>query len=343
MKKIIWIISIVQTIFSLQAFSQNAVYTIDPFGGLLSGGIGCNGSAMLDTTNVDISSIVWMGSGTIYGQNHYETSGLCPGAYSVSFVANGTQQTLNFTIEPESSACSNFVATDSTTNVTQANNPNGTITILTEGGIAPISCFWANGANTLSLTGLDVGYYKCVLVDAIGCKFPGGGLVWLQTPYYGDTLIFNNSGTCSSGVTTDTLSYYFEDCNLNYNLIDTAFLATTSSNSLDSIYGIWTIIDSNGISTNYYSFYYNPNGFTSSGCLDLQLIVYCTQKSMDYKNIIVNQLYDLELTELNELSSSERSLIQTIDLMGKETQIERNKVLVKCYSDGTKEKVFISE
>jgi len=46
---------------------------------------------------------------------------------------------------------------------------------------------------------------------------------------------------------------------------------------------------------------------------------------------------------INELSINQRKLIKVIDLMGRTTELTPNRMLIKCYNDGTTEKVFINE
>jgi hypothetical protein len=64
---------------------------------------------------------------------------------------------------------------------------------------------------------------------------------------------------------------------------------------------------------------------------------------MNYKTVIVNDSYYIGFSNINELSMNQRKLIKVIDLMGRTTQLEPNRLLIKCYNDGTTEKVFITE
>jgi hypothetical protein len=64
---------------------------------------------------------------------------------------------------------------------------------------------------------------------------------------------------------------------------------------------------------------------------------------MNYKTLIVNQSEYLGFAGISELSMNQRKLIKVIDMMGRTTQLEPNRILIKCYNDGTTEKVFINE
>jgi hypothetical protein len=61
---------------------------------------------------------------------------------------------------------------------------------------------------------------------------------------------------------------------------------------------------------------------------------------MNYKTIVLNQTGYVGFVGINELSMNKRKLIKVIDMMGNETKLESNKFLIKCYDDGTTEKVY---
>jgi hypothetical protein len=63
---------------------------------------------------------------------------------------------------------------------------------------------------------------------------------------------------------------------------------------------------------------------------------------MNYKTIIINQSEYIGFVGINELSMNQRKLIKVIDMMGRETKLESNQFLIKCYSDGTTERVYIN-
>jgi hypothetical protein len=81
----------------------------------------------------------------------------------------------------------------------------------------------------------------------------------------------------------------------------------------------------------------------STGCYNFQLVVYCYNKSMNYKTIVINQNEYLGFAGINELSGNSKQLVSVVDLMGKEVSIQPNKFLIYTYSDGSKEIKYINE
>ena len=81
----------------------------------------------------------------------------------------------------------------------------------------------------------------------------------------------------------------------------------------------------------------------STGCYNFQLVVYCYNKSMNYKTMVINQSEYIGFAGINELSMNHRKLIKVIDLMGRTTELTPNRLLIMCYNDGTTEKVIITE
>ncbi len=81
------------SVLSFNLFSQTQVYVTQTSGPNI-----CDGTAVLDTSNVLPTSIYWQGMGMIINQGSYMVTNLCPGTYSVTFNSNGTPVTLTFTI-----------------------------------------------------------------------------------------------------------------------------------------------------------------------------------------------------------------------------------------------------
>lgn len=70
-----------------------------------------------------------------------------------------------------------FVTSSDITNVFCYGNSNGQIDLDIDGGVAPYSCLWNNGATTLDLSNLSANNYTLNVIDANGCVF-----------YYSDTV-----------------------------------------------------------------------------------------------------------------------------------------------------------
>lgn len=155
---------------------------------------------------------------------------------------------------------------------------------------------------------------------------------------YGDTVFITNPGTCTTPLTTFNISA--EDCTINYATVDTAYmqiLGGMPDSQYDSILCVWWVIDTNSTYQTYMVYY---PAIDSSGCYNFQLTVYCYNKSLNYKTLIINQPEYIGFLGVNELTMNTRKLIKVIDMMGNETKLEPNRFLIKCYDDGTTEKVF---
>jgi hypothetical protein len=318
------------SVISFNLFSQVQVYTSNT-----SGPNVCDGTAALDT-NLNLSSIYWQGMGMIINQGSYSVSNLCPGTYSVSFLTNGTPVTLTFTITAGTfNPCLNFsgyiTTIDSTIN-------DGSMTVNVIGGTAPYTYQWSNGNMLQSIYNLPTGTYCCYVTDVNGCNVQLCDSITYQST--GDTLVINSIGTCNNPLTTFTT--IIEDCTINYSTVDTAYMTINSliNSGLDSILCVWYVIDTTGTYQTHMVYY--PM-IDSTGCYNFQLTLYCYQKTMNYKTLIVNQNEYLGFAGISELSMNQRKLIKVIDLMGRTTELTPNRLLIMCYNDGTTEKVIITE
>jgi hypothetical protein len=101
----------------------------------------------------------------------------------------------------------------------------------------------------------------------------------------------------------------------------------------------WMLVDTNGVNLPYQVYTTIP----STGCYNFQLIVYCYQKSMDYKTIVANATWYMDNVGIKELTGNNKQLVSVTDLLGRETKIQPNKVLIYTYSDGSREIKYINE
>jgi hypothetical protein len=327
------------SVLTFNLFSQTPVYVTNT-----SGPNVCDGTAMLDTTNITPTSIFWQGMGVIVNQGNYYVTNLCPGTYSVTFVVNGSPATLTFTVGTNP-PCFGFSAGFIYNNSMDSTSCDGIAMAMPNGGTAPYTYSWSNGATTPSITNLCPGPYCCYVTDANGCTYTTCDTIGVFSSNYGDTLIFNNPGTCNTGSIIDTATVTIEDCLIDYNAIDTAYLYLIypQPGSLDSLYAEWYIQDTMGIIWPYDVIYYLPNGFTLFGCYNFQLVVYCLQKSTNYKTVIINSPQFIGWDSVNELSGNNKQLISVVDLMGREVKPQPNKFLIYVYSDGSREIKYINE
>jgi len=322
------------SVISFNLFSQVQVYTSNTSGPNI-----CDGTAVLDT-NLNLSSIYWQGMGMIINQGSYYVSNLCPGTYSVSFLTNGTPVTLSFVITAGNfNPCLNFTGFTTPTNSVDSLSCDGIITATVTGGQAPYTYLWSNASTTQTIGNLCPGSYCCYVTDINGCNLTLCDTIGVQSQNAGDTLIINSS-LCVNPV--GTIVTQVEDCQFNFNAANIAYLGSVStpSNPMDSLTLYWNFIDTTGLMTTVTSFASSVN---VSGCYNFTLILFCSQKTLNIKTIIVNHSYDITFASINELSMNHRKLIKVIDLMGRTTELTPNRLLIMCYNDGTTEKVIITE
>lgn len=95
-----------------------------------------------------------------------DISGLAAGNYSVT-VTDGNSCTTNqsYTINQPAA----IVITGSITNTSCTGGNNGAITTTVNGGTAPYTYSWSNGATTANINGLAVGSYTLTVTDNNGC------------------------------------------------------------------------------------------------------------------------------------------------------------------------------
>lgn len=323
------------SVLSFSLFSQTQVYVTNTTGPNI-----CDGTATLDTTNINMTSIFWQGMGMIINQGSYMVTNLCPGTYSVTFTTNGTPVTLTFTIGA-GNPCLNFTGYLTTTNSVDSLTCNGTITPTITNGTAPYTYSWSNGITTQMANNLCPGGYCCYVVDANGCTLQLCDTVGVQSPNYGDTLIINGGAICNTPLGSLTTS--IENCVLDYNSIDTAYLSTVSipTNPMDSLTVLWVLQDTNNICYSISSVYPQPNFL--NGCYNFTIVLYCLQKNTNIKTLIVNDGFDFTLIGINELKPKKKQLMSVVDLMGREVKPQPNKFLIYTYTDGSKEIKYINE
>lgn len=337
MKNLKLLLLTLMSVLTINMFAQTQVYTSQTSGPNM-----CDGTAVLDTSNINMTSIYWQGMGMIINQGSYMVTNLCVGTYSVTFMSNGTPVTLTFTITAGTfNPCLNFGGFTTPTNSVDSTSCDGIITATITNGTAPYTYLWSNGATTSEIPYLCPGTYCCYVSDANGCTATLCDTVGVQSPNYGDTLIITAAGMCNNPI--GTLSSTVEDCSLNYNSIDSVYITniTIPMNPLDSVMVTWTLVDTNGV--NVFPQYQVYTMIPSTGCYNFQLIVYCLQKSMNYKTIIANATWYMDNVGIDELTGNSRQLVKVMDLMGREVSEQPNKLLVYVYSDGTREMRYINQ
>jgi hypothetical protein len=323
------------SVISLTLFSQVQVNTTST-----SGPNVCDGMAALDSSNVvTISNIVWQGMGMIINQGSYFVNFLCPGTYSVTFLSNNTPVTLTFTITV---GCQGFGITTTHTNSSTVTSCDGMITVNVNGGTAPYTYIWGTGTPITSNTATNLcpGNYVIEVIDANLCSDFTNVDILDSAQTVGDTLIINGGSGCSPSTGTETV--VLEDCVLDYNAVDTAFISliTYPTNPMDSLEVVWSVIDTNNVLMSNYTTYYTG---LNTGCNELQFVLYCFQKSTNVKTIVMSSSVNVEFVGIKELTGNNKQLVSVTDLLGRETKVQPNKLLIYTYSDGTKEIRYINE
>ena len=159
------------------------------------------------------------------------------------------------------------------------------------------------------------------------------------TTNYGDTLVITNTGACTNPLTT--FNVLTEDCTINFNTIDTAYMTIDSviNSGLDSILCVWYVIDT---TFTYQTYMVNYPMIDSAGCYNFQLTVYCYNNTSGYKTIILNQIEYIGFAGVEELAQSEKTIVRVTDMVGRSSEIKDGVMLLIHYSDGTIKKVFTS-
>lgn len=327
--------AVIFCVFSLFVSSQNLVSTTP------TDFFSCTGTATLDATNVDTLSIIWQEIATlpsVIPSSFATATDLCEGSYMVTFSLNGITTTEYFNITtPWCIINASISGSDPSDSVTC----DGSAQVIPLNGTAPFTYNWfgtASGNTTATISSLCPGNYCCLILDANMCGSDILCIDLLNPAPNGDTLLINGGSSCSPALSNLLVS--LEDCTLDYNAIDTAYITniTLPSNLFDSTMCTWSIVDTNGIIYNY-SVYYT---YTNPACYELQLELYCYQKSSNIKTLILKQGLYLDLVGIDEISKSNKKLTHVVDFLGRETQIEANKLLFFRYSDGSIEKVYLS-
>jgi hypothetical protein len=210
------------------------------------------------------------------------------------------------------------------------------------GGTAPYTYIWGTGTPITSNTATNLcpGNYVIEVIDANLCSDFTNVDILDSAQTVGDTLIINGGSGCSPSTGTATVT--LEDCVLDYNAVDTAFISliTTPINPMDSLTVVWSVIDTNNVLMSNYTTYYTG---LSTGCNELQFVLYCFQKSTNIKTIVMSSSVNVQFVGIKELSGNSKQLISVVDLMGRDVKVQPNKLLIYTYSDGSKEIKYINE
>ncbi|GAB4489263.1 MAG: hypothetical protein OHK0019_06600 [Saprospiraceae bacterium] len=108
-------------------------------------------------------------------------TGLAPGIYSVT-ITDDNDCTVEQTVVVNSFNCA-ISAEPAISNVTCAGANNGSVTLNLNGGTAPFTYLWNNGATTSTISNLSGGIYTASVTDANDCQIVATAVVSEPMPY----------------------------------------------------------------------------------------------------------------------------------------------------------------
>lgn len=284
-------------LISLSALSQTQVTVTNTTSPAV-----CDGSATLDSMNVLLTSIYWMGGGVVLQQGGYTINNLCPGTYTVSFNINGTQVTLTFIVGSATNPCNSLMLTLSGTQASTPTAMDGAIAATAVGGTSPYAFTWSNGVSSSSLTNLGVGWYTCCVTDANGCyTCDSFNVISSINPGNDTVLIINNNNI--PNVLDSLGTQQIIDCALDYNAIGAAYIVSSSYTPggnplfLDTIYLTWQVLDTlvpaNVLATYTIGYPVYP---PLAGSYVAGIQIYCPQKNTNYNTLLAfDQFYSAQL------------------------------------------------
>ncbi|MFM8595757.1 MAG: T9SS type A sorting domain-containing protein [Flavobacteriales bacterium] len=144
----------------------------------------CDGSASIDSNNINFVSVAWYMNGTLLQNGGTTIYNLCPGTYTVNATGGGITLTSPFTIGSNSpNPCAGFGAYFNSTPTSSQTACDGSITTSVYGGTAPYTYNWNVGGSITNPnpTNLCPGTYAVIITDANGCVFNGSETVIYDT------------------------------------------------------------------------------------------------------------------------------------------------------------------
>ena len=218
------------------------------------------------------------------GATTQDISGLSAGSYTLSVTGtNGCSTTRIFNVQNLSGT---FVYNGQVVTPELCGNGLGSITISYNGGTAPVSFLWNNGATTQNISGLSAGSYSVTITDANGCAISSqninlinsSGTLQVSNPVVVNEVCNNDLGSISISVSGGAGNYTYNWSNG----LTTEDIANLSSGTYSC-----TITDANNCSYNIGATILNTSGnlaiinstITDAFCGNLGLINLTTSGS----------------------------------------------------------------
>jgi hypothetical protein len=261
----------------------------------------------------------------IYQTGGNNISGLCAGTYTLTYTDFfGNNVTTTFTIgSGTSNPCAGLIANVSVTDASSIGTCDGTATVMGVGGTAPYAYQWSNGQTGGSIGNLCVGTYDCYVTDANGCISSGSGYVADASANTIDSILIFTNVSYPGTTTIDTLSTtWIEDCTIDYNSIASASISNYAYLTVDTVMITWSLVDTLG---NVAATYTVPTLITNpvSGVFAATLIVFCSQKSMDYNTIEIHDQIYLNSNEMGIKETAEDAM-NVVNPFGNEVNVKFN-------------------
>ena len=257
----------------------------------LSGPNTCDASIEVSAYGGDGNySYSWAGGGMFFtGSSMYN---LCSGTYAVTATdGNGCSATSYVVIYADSALNYNLTSYVYPYAPSADGLCDGSAYVDVYGGTAPYTFLHANGSTDQYATGLCSGIYSVVVTDANGDSLLVNYLVPEPSNIF-------NGGVYNDTIVADSLyNDLIEDCFLDYNSLDTAFISNIEYMEGDSLVVTWSVIDGNGT----IEFQQSYTISTGVGVYELILQVFCPQRSGSPYVYAIDQVYfnpgALQLTE----------------------------------------------
>ena len=214
------------------------------------------------------------------GSTSNNLTNVCAGQYAVTITdANGCvgygNVVVSDTLPNGPSQLSGWIYT---TDETISGACDGTATIYVSGGTPSYSF---NGSTSNYLESLCAGDYEILVTDSFGDS------LYLSFLIADPGNIIYNYPYADSTILDSLFSGLVDNCEIDYNSINAAYIYNASLAGFDSVTVTWAIFDTNGV--NYITETYYFGG--GNGVYSLSLSVYCPQKSTGQYLKVFDQLY----------------------------------------------------
>jgi hypothetical protein len=212
--------------------------------------------------------------------------GLCAGSYNVTVTdTNACEVTISGMVYDSTSTQSSdtsFVINVNTTNVSADGVCDGNMQTSIVGGTAPYSFIHSGGETTANLTNLCAGFYTVTVIDVNGDSLSYSYLISSPETYY------DNDTYVDSVVVDSVSSMLSEDCDINYQNVDSVYISSIEFPVADSAIVNWIVFYNGTQSTVITESYYLQSG---NGTYVLELSLYCPNRATDNFLKATDQIY----------------------------------------------------